>query len=464
MDPESRFEPAPASFAGRQATPAGAGKPRQSAAALGTASALAPYDRDPSHSVAHMAHRDLDAALQLLAERAQYITDASGAAIALRRGDHDMLCRASIGSSAPELGALLSMEFGLSGECVRTRQPLRCDDAERDLRVNHEVCRQLGIASVVLMPIVSDDHVLGVFELFSGRPRAFQPRDVSALQRLSAMVEVAVKHAAAAQEAPSLDPAVALQPATAEPAAVAPPAPRDVIATSPEPEVNPAPVMSPPQPASIQTHPLPDPIKEPAQPAKVDLPPRAPEVKTESLPATKLEPLPHEKISSPRQPLFWSSSAHAHGSATSAENAEDSVAVPPVLRDLRKCQACGFPISHGRTFCVECEEKQWRGQLPKPAAPKPAPQPPAAPETLSVAPAVNLPQAIAAAPAIATEPPAAPPEEIASTPPEETIAVSPEPTLFGAAAESESWLFANRFILGAVLLLAIVIAVIAFLR
>ena len=100
-----------------------------------------------------MAQRDLDAALQLLADRAQFITGASGAAIALKRqGMSDMLCRASAGSNAPALGALLSTEFGLSGESVRTRQVLRCDDAERDARVNHEVCRQLGIASVVVMP------------------------------------------------------------------------------------------------------------------------------------------------------------------------------------------------------------------------------------------------------------------------------------------------------------------------
>ena len=124
---------------------------------------------DGGRSLAEMAQRDLDAALQLLADRAQFITGASGAAIALRRqGKNDMLCRASTGSNAPELGALLSTEFGLSGESVRTRQPLRCDDAERDARVNHDVCRQLGIASVVVMPVVNDDEVLGVFELFLG--------------------------------------------------------------------------------------------------------------------------------------------------------------------------------------------------------------------------------------------------------------------------------------------------------
>src|SRR5579863_2288639 len=67
---------------------------------------------DAGRSLAEMAQRDLDAALQLLADRAHYITGASGAAIALRRGEHrDLLCRASAGSNAPQLGTLLSMEY-----------------------------------------------------------------------------------------------------------------------------------------------------------------------------------------------------------------------------------------------------------------------------------------------------------------------------------------------------------------
>ena len=154
---------------------------------------------DRGQSLAEMAQRDLDAALQLLADRAQYITGASGAAIALRHeGEHDMLCRASAGQNAPELGALLSAEFGLSGESVRTGQALHCDDAEHDGRVNRESCRELGIASVAVVPIVSDGEVLGVFELFSGKAFAFGERDVAALQRLAEMVETAVRIARAA--------------------------------------------------------------------------------------------------------------------------------------------------------------------------------------------------------------------------------------------------------------------------
>src|SRR4030088_3589402 len=86
---------------------------------------------DAGNSLVGIAQRDLHAALQLLAERAQYITGASGAGVALRRvGHNDMLCHASAGSNAPELGALLSAESGLSGERGRTGQALRWADAE----------------------------------------------------------------------------------------------------------------------------------------------------------------------------------------------------------------------------------------------------------------------------------------------------------------------------------------------
>ena len=146
------------------------------------------------------AQRDLDATLQLLAERAQYITGASGAAIALRDGE-SMVCCASSGPSAPELGAHLQIDSGLSAESVRTRQILRCDDAENDPRVNRESCKTFGIASVVVMPLVRGEEVYGVFELLSGRPRAFEDRDFVALNRLAEMIQTAVEHSEGARRA-----------------------------------------------------------------------------------------------------------------------------------------------------------------------------------------------------------------------------------------------------------------------
>jgi hypothetical protein len=294
---------------------------------------------DQSTSLAAMAYRDLDAALQLLTERAQYLTGADGAMIALRRDDHnDMLCRASAGSSAPELGVLLSMENGFSGESVRTRQVLRCDDAQLDPRVNRENCHRLGISSVVAMPILSDQQVLGIFELFSSKPNAFGDDNVAALQRLSEMVETAVKYAVAAQPVPPVQD---------------PPAVEKLVESADEIKVE------------VQTPLSSEDILESA-----DALPTAGQhspIENRSISEPDVLLTEDEKAETPAQaspaskkPLFWSAATHSSENRVSAPEA--AAPVPPVLRNLHKCKACGFPVSEGRVFCVECEDKQWRGQ------------------------------------------------------------------------------------------------------
>jgi hypothetical protein len=385
---------------------------------------------DGGRSLAEMAQSDLDATLQLLAERAQYITGASGAAIALRRGEHaDMLCRASAGSNAPDLGALLSTEYGLSGESVRTRQALRCDDAERDQRVNREGCRQLGIASVVVMPIVSEQQVLGVFELFSGKPSAFEESDVAALRRLSEMVETAVKHAVAAQSMPAA-----------------------------------------PEPAGAKGQPSGDVIVAPV-PLKKDTP--LPELKKtvqEKTEVEKAEPEPAQK-----NPFFWSAATQVAASAGRSNDISQSIPVPLELRNLQKCKACGFPVSQGRTFCVECEEKQWRGQrIPHPGADA---GPAGAIRATGDAPEISVlkdsssaqtsdPTVEPAAGEAAIAPPlvADLPQSVPQNIPEDVPGSAHSALVLSSALPSVSWFAANKYILGALLVVAIVIGVIVWLR
>lgn len=323
------------------------------AAAQARAASVRFPGEDGGRSLTEMAQRDLDAALQLLADRAQYITGASGAAIALRRdGRDDMLCRASVGSNAPELGALLSTEFGLSGESVRTRQLLRCDDAERDIRVNREVCRQLGIASVLVMPVVNDDQVLGVFELFSGKANAFGERDLSAVQRLSEMVETAVRLAHAAETLPQQlsqresSVAEAVHPEVFEGQFLG-----DLVVEE---------VKPPRESQSVET------IAAAALESPfVEAPPTAHVNPEATSPVTSEHVSQAMAVAAPvpaKKPLFWSAAAAGEGEPAKSSEADESY-VPPVLRGLRKCEACGFPVSAGRVLCVECEEKMWRGQL-----------------------------------------------------------------------------------------------------
>lgn len=413
---------------------------------LSLASAPAQFPgEDGGQSLAEMAQSDLDAALQLLADRAHYITGASGAAIALRRGEYsDMICRASAGSNAPELGTLLSMEYGISGESARTRQPLLCEDTETDPRVNREGCRHLAIASVVVMPILCEGQVLGVFELFSGKPRAFGTRDLSALQRLSEMVVTAVLHAIAA-EGPRLPEAVSKESENS----ISNPVQEELhtVASQPiagrheaHPEVEAAtPVFAPPQ--SINR--APEKIAEPAAPPK---------------------------------PFFWSAAMQPATADGGSIQPEPLLSVPPVLRNLRKCQACGFPVSQGRTFCVECEEKQWRGQ---PLTRSPHPEPSAHTFAQATAkdedevrdrdkdqdkdkapplPPVSVPSALVAAsqanPTPETQAPAA--TFHATRQPADLSTPSDSLPFLNSVQPAESWIAANKYLFVVLLVIALI--------
>jgi len=139
---------------------------------------------------------DLDSTLQLLAQRAQTFTRATGAAIALTEGV-SMMCRASSGQDAPGLGARLTTGSGFSGECVRTGQLLRCEDSETDPLVDRESCRALGIRSMIAVPVVWGNAVIGLLEVFSPEAYAFSTNDPVVLKRLAGIISHAIYRAGA---------------------------------------------------------------------------------------------------------------------------------------------------------------------------------------------------------------------------------------------------------------------------
>lgn len=136
---------------------------------------------------------NLDAALQLIAERSKIFTGANGAALALS-DQNDTVCRASAGD-APPVGAKLDVSSGFSGYCARTGFLQRCDDAETDLRVDRESCRLLGIRSIIAVPIRLGETVIGLLEVFSSRAHAFNDRHGTILQRLADTTLAAVNRA-----------------------------------------------------------------------------------------------------------------------------------------------------------------------------------------------------------------------------------------------------------------------------
>jgi len=134
----------------------------------------------------------LDEVLQLVAERAQAITGADGIAIALAEGD-EIICRASAGTMAPDRGVRLDAKAGFSGACFRTGKIVRCDDAEKDSRVNIQACRRLGTRSMVAVPLLGQESVVGLLEAFSTEPFGFNDSDVRSLNLLAELILAALK-------------------------------------------------------------------------------------------------------------------------------------------------------------------------------------------------------------------------------------------------------------------------------
>jgi hypothetical protein len=126
---------------------------------------------------------DRDAVFQFIIAHALRLTGADGAALAyLTHGN--MICRARAGEPAPPLGTPVDRKQGLSGECVRSAMIVGCQDTENDSRVDPEICRALGIGSMLAVPMFSGFRVVGLLQVFSPHPRAFTKAHETVLERL----------------------------------------------------------------------------------------------------------------------------------------------------------------------------------------------------------------------------------------------------------------------------------------
>jgi GAF domain-containing protein len=152
------------------------------------------------HALINAGEIDLEPGISIIAEKAQTLTGATGAAIALRRGN-EIVCRARTGRTAPDIGVRLQTDSGLSAECVRSGEVLLCNDAESNPRVDWESCRRMGVRSILVAPLRHFRRTLGVFEVLSSTPHAFDNNDVATMQFLSGMMVATISRLSSLQPA-----------------------------------------------------------------------------------------------------------------------------------------------------------------------------------------------------------------------------------------------------------------------
>ncbi len=134
---------------------------------------------------------DLGGTMTLVVDRTLPLIEADGAAIELAEGD-EMVYRAVAGIASDRLGLRLKLGQSLSGLCVKTGEILFCSDSETDPRVDVEACRQVGLRSMIVVPLRHDGETVGVLKAMSVHPDHFDDEDLQVLGLLSELIAAAM--------------------------------------------------------------------------------------------------------------------------------------------------------------------------------------------------------------------------------------------------------------------------------
>jgi hypothetical protein len=93
-------------------------------------------------------------------------------------------CVRSIGD-APPIGSRGHAGVGLTGICFSSGKIELCNDVEKDSRADLQVCADLGVRSVLVIPIRRSSRVAGILEALSSEPNAFDWRTIRRIKRIA---------------------------------------------------------------------------------------------------------------------------------------------------------------------------------------------------------------------------------------------------------------------------------------
>ena len=138
-----------------------------------------------------MGECDRDQILHLVAEEVRKVANATGAAIALLKGD-ELLYRAGSGSAATYVGKPGRAVLSVSGHSKERNEILRVEDAEADRRIEADICRQFGVRSLLILPIYRKDTVAGVLVILFNAAHCFGDQEVRTYRLMAELVKEAV--------------------------------------------------------------------------------------------------------------------------------------------------------------------------------------------------------------------------------------------------------------------------------
>ncbi len=145
---------------------------------------------------AALTHRDLDALLPAILARTREVMDAEAAALLLLQEDGTL----SLISSDPVTEAgrpeRVPADAGIAGRVLATRAPVLLDDPPPEELADPSILA-VGISSMLGVPLVAHDEIIGVIEVGTRKPRRLGADDVDLLRLTADRVALAIDHARA---------------------------------------------------------------------------------------------------------------------------------------------------------------------------------------------------------------------------------------------------------------------------
>ena len=126
--------------------------------------------------------------MRLVADRAADMTGADAGIVEMPDGEELVLYRAASGAAAPHTWLRLQIAGSLSEMCLREAAILRCDDTECDERVEAAKCRTVGARSMLCVPLLHHDTVVGVLKISSATRGMFDDGHAALLQLFSRVI------------------------------------------------------------------------------------------------------------------------------------------------------------------------------------------------------------------------------------------------------------------------------------
>jgi signal transduction histidine kinase len=155
---------------------------------------------------AALSHLELEELLRELLTRIHHILAADTAAILMREEEtEELVARAAVGlEEEVVLGVRIPIGRGFAGRVAALRQPIVLEHVDH-ANVLNPVLRKKGIKSLLGVPLIVGDNVLGVLHVGTLKPRVFTEDDVELLQLVAARAALAIEKARVHDELVRLD-------------------------------------------------------------------------------------------------------------------------------------------------------------------------------------------------------------------------------------------------------------------